>query len=109
MPTGKSNKQVNIDDILQGEIMIYGSSDGGTTFYPVTVDTSGHLQIDVLTPGGLSIPVHDYIAITYVVAGNGVGEIETVVYKTGGSGGTTVATLTLAYDANNKLSSVTES
>lgn len=50
---------------------------------------------------------YDYIAVTYVAAGDGVGEIETVTYKTGGSGGTTVATLTLAYDANDKLSSIT--
>lgn len=50
---------------------------------------------------------YDYISLTYVAAGNGVGQIETATYKTNGVGGTTVATLTLAYDANNKLSSVT--
>jgi hypothetical protein len=32
-----------------------------------------------------------------------------VVYKTGGSGGTTLATLTLAYDGSNNLTSVTKS
>jgi hypothetical protein len=32
-----------------------------------------------------------------------------VVYKDGGSGGTTVATLTLAYDGSNNLISVTKS
>jgi hypothetical protein len=32
-----------------------------------------------------------------------------VVYKTGGSSGTTVATLTLAYDGNDNLTSVTKS
>lgn len=57
---------------------------------------------------GFEIPAYDYIDLTYVASGNGVGEIETVVYKTGGSGGTTVATLTLAYDANNNISSVTK-
>ncbi len=57
---------------------------------------------------GLEIQPHDYIAITYVAAGNGVGEIETVVYKTGGSGGTTVATLTLAYNVANEISSITK-
>lgn len=57
---------------------------------------------------GLEIPAHDYIAITYVPSGNGTGEIQTVVFKTGGSGGTTVATLTLAYDANDNLTSVTK-
>ena len=52
---------------------------------------------------------YDYIALTYVSAGNGVGEVETVVYKTGGSGGTTVATLTLTYDSDNNVSSVERS
>jgi hypothetical protein len=58
---------------------------------------------------GFDIPAHDYIALTYVTSGNGIGEIETVTYYTGGSGGTLVATLTLAYDASDKLSSVTQS
>jgi len=57
---------------------------------------------------GFDIPDHDYIVLTYVSGGNGDGEIETVVYKTGGSGGTTVATLTLAYNASNELDSVTK-
>ena len=57
---------------------------------------------------GFEIPNYDYIALTYVAAGNGAGEIETVVYKTGGSGGTTVATLTLAYNGSNEISSVTK-
>ncbi len=59
--------------------------------------------------GNLVPEIFDYIAVTYVGAGNGVGEIETVVYKSGGSGGTTVATLTLAYDGSDRLSSVTRS
>jgi len=42
-----------------------------------------------------------------VSAGNGTGEIQTVTYKTGGSGGITVAALTLGYDASNRLNSVT--
>lgn len=51
----------------------------------------------------------DYIGLTYVAAGDGVGEIETVTYKTGGAAGTTTAVLTLAYDSSNRLSSVTRS
>jgi len=57
---------------------------------------------------GFEIPEYDYIALTYVAAGDGAGEIETVIYKTGGSGGTTVATLTLAYNAANEISSITK-
>jgi len=51
----------------------------------------------------------DYQSISYVLAGNGAGEISTVVYKIGGAGGTTVATVTLTYDANNRVSTVTRS
>lgn len=36
------------------QVLSYGSSDGGTTWYPMAVDTNGHLQADVL---GDFIPV----------------------------------------------------
>lgn len=55
---------------------------------------------------GFNIPPYDSSEITYVATGNGVGEIETVVYKNGGS---VVATLTMAYNGDNKLSSITKS
>jgi len=58
---------------------------------------------------GFEIPAYDYLALTYVTVGNGIGEIETVTYKTGGVSGTTVAVLTLAYDVNNNVISVTKS
>lgn len=51
---------------------------------------------------------YDYIALTYVPSGNGAGEIATVTYKLGGASGTTVATLTLAYDSSNNLSTITK-
>jgi len=73
----------------------------GVEINPATEDTLSKLV-------GFSIPTYDYIALTYVAAGDGVGEIETVVYKTGGSGGTTVATLTLAYNVSNEISSITK-
>lgn len=57
-----------------------------------------------LVPSG-----YDYIGLTYVASGNGAGEIETVTYKTGGSGGTTIATLTLTYDASDRIATVTKS
>lgn len=64
---------------------------------------------DHLSLGAGLVPENfDYIALTYVASGNGAGEIETVTYKTGGSGGTTVATLTLTYDASNNISTVTK-
>ena len=67
---------------------------------------AGTFSVKQITDG-LGIPKYDYIALTYVSAGNGTGEIETVTYKTGGSGGITVGALTLGYDASNRLSTVT--
>lgn len=57
---------------------------------------------------GLYIPPHDFISLTYVPSGNGVGEIQTVTYKSGGASGTTVAVTTLAYNSSNKLVSITK-
>lgn len=56
------------------------------------------------------IPAFDYMGFTYVGSTN---NIATQVFKTGGSGGTTVATLTFAYVAagaadNDKVSSITK-
>ena len=52
---------------------------------------------------GMQIPANDYISLSYT-SGNLTG----VVYKSGGSSGTTVATLTLAYSGGD-LISVTKS
>lgn len=73
--------------------------------YPemAVVNTDGQpLKIDANL--GLEIPEHDYIALSYTGS-----NLTGVVYKTGGSGGTTVATLTLAYDGSDNLISVTKS
>lgn len=79
----------------------------GRPYEEIAVTTRKGVPLDVTS--GLEIPAHDFIGVTYVAAGNGVGEIYQVFYKEGGSGGTTVATLTLSYDANNRLSGVTRS
>jgi hypothetical protein len=102
--------KVNVDRIggVTGSIYTYLKKANGTVFNPATEEKQDDIisALDNLT--GLEIPNHDYIALTYVTVGNGIGEIETAVFKTGGSGGTTVATLTLAYDANDNLISVTK-
>ena len=77
----------------------------------ITVSPDGDLVVtlddEVITVVGALVPfAHDYITVTRVAAGNGAGKIETAVYKTGGAGGTTVATLTLAYDSDDKFLSV---
>lgn len=79
-----------------------------------SIDTSLNnieADIDALNArlGGSLVPEeYDYVQLQYVTVGNGIGEIETVTYKLGGSGGATVATLTLAYDVQNRLTSVTK-
>lgn len=60
------------------------------------------------SPSGFVTEEFDYVALTYVASGNGVGEIETATYKIDGASGTTVATLTIAYDASNRITTVTK-
>ena len=52
---------------------------------------------------GLVPREYDQIDLTYVPSGNGVGEVQTAVYKLAT---VTQATLTLTYDSSNRLSSV---
>lgn len=47
---------------------------------------------------------YDYRALTYVGATQ---KVNTIVYKTGGSGGTTVATQTFGYDGSDRVTSIT--
>jgi hypothetical protein len=51
---------------------------------------------------GLEIPAHDHIGNTWDANNN----LLTAVYKRGGASGTTVATLTMTYDANDNLLTV---
>ena len=86
------------------QIIVGRSVDG--KYITIRVDDDGNALSKLV---GFEIPSYDYIALTYFGAGDdGEGEIETVVYKTGGAGGTTVATLTLAYNASNEISSITK-
>ena len=65
------------------------------------VTDDGALKVDI---AGLDIPAHDYISLSYTGS-----NLTGVVYKDGGSGGTTVATLTLTYDGSNNLLTVARS
>lgn len=53
---------------------------------------------------GLEIPEHDYVSLNYTGS-----NLTGVVYKVGGSDGTTVATLALVYDGNDNLISIAKS
>lgn len=56
--------------------------------------------------GALVSETYNEVDLTYVASGNGVGQIETATYKLNGA---TVATLTLSYDAQNRLVTVIKS
>lgn len=53
---------------------------------------------------GLVTTAYDYFSITR----NASNFITSIVFKTGGSGGTTVATITIARDASNFVTSITK-
>jgi hypothetical protein len=80
------------------------STDGNAEYFPAAQVVTGPDGNPIPTIDGLSIPAHDYISLSYTGA-----NLTGVVYKDGGSGGTTVATLTLAYDGSSNLTSVTKS
>jgi hypothetical protein len=71
---------------------------GAATSSEQTTSNNYLAALNSLTP-----TQYDYINCSYT-SGNLTG----VVYKSGGSGGTTVSTLTLTYDVNNNLTSVTK-
>ena len=73
--------------------------EGGNEANPVS-ETN---PLPVYQTSGLSIPVHDYVSCTYTGS-----NLTQVVYKDGGSGGTTVATLNLTYDGASNLLTVTK-
>jgi hypothetical protein len=70
------------------------------TFWQATQPISGTVSNRV---AGWDIPLHDYRALGYTS-----GNLTSVTYKTGGSSGTTVATLTLGYDGSGNLTSLTK-
>lgn len=61
-------------------------------------------EVAVISPhglGGLEIPAHDCLELSYTGS-----NLTGVVYKEGGAGGTTVATLTLTYSGSDLVSVV---
>ena len=94
--------KVKVTNNTAEPVVISGGISGAVTV------TSGNVNAlvsgTVNTLNGLQVSGHDYIALSY----NG-STLTGVVYKTGGAGGTTIATLTLAYDGSNNLTSVTKS
>lgn len=93
--------------------------------HPLRVDADENLKVtldaqtvivagvvDQGAPGATPWPVLSIntmipVAFDYVALSPTGTNPTTIVYKTGGSGGTTVATLTLTYDGNNNVQTVT--
>lgn len=107
-----------------------GGVNGSGNLTPVSVDNSGNVNVNVIAsplPTGAATAAkqdvgnaslssldakiassdvsedYDYRAFSYVGATQ---KIDTIVYKTGGSGGTTVATQTFGYDGSDRLTSI---
>lgn len=73
-----------------------------TSVRPIAVETFNSKDYQNFVTGIVPAPF-DYISCTYTGA-----DLTSVVYKTGGSGGTTVATLTMTY-SNGVLLTTTRS
>lgn len=86
-----------ISSVTDGEIAIYGSSDG-VVWHPIKVDANGRLSVVT----GLVPEAYDHIELSHTGS-----NLTGVVYRTGGASGTVVATLTLAY-TGDVLDSVTK-
>jgi len=73
-----------------------------TTDTRATVGSTG-LEVFDQVANSLVPAVYDYISLSYTGS-----NLTGVVFKTGGSGGSTISTLTLAYDGSDNLTSVTK-
>lgn len=107
------------------DVKVAGGVDDTDTTRALHTDTDGDLQIDVLSSvlptgaateatlaalsaksaGALVSEDFDYQLVTYVGLTT---DINTVTYKLGGAGGTTVAQISLGYDGSGRLSTVTK-
>ncbi len=97
----KADADVNATYNAQQVMAFLMGHDGIGFTRELTVNADGSINTNVGT-GPSGIPAYDYVVYGYT--GN---NITTMTYKTGGSGGTTVATQTIAYDGSNNITSIT--
>lgn len=79
-----------------------GGSGGGT----VQVENVPNGNLNVIDQAQLVPAQYDDIELIYIAGGPGDGQVGTAIYSLSG---TTIATLTLQYDAQNRLTKVTRS
>lgn len=100
-------------DVIPPQTDTYGTAlDIFDRTHPLRVDADENLKVagtftptgvlDVLNLGQLVPKIYDFISCS--PSGNNP---TTVIYKTGGASGTTVATLTITYNGDNELLTVT--
>lgn len=90
-------------DANRNRVTLAVSSVDGETPEPIEVNPStGRLLVDAIIGGGASEPGLIPFAFDYVAYTNTSPTIDTYVYKTGGSGGATVATITITYTDSTK-------
>ena len=98
-------------NFIENDTEEVGATDNRLWTESKLVDDSGSAITDtnplpVTAFNSLITEDYDSIDLTYVSVGNGIGEIETAVYKLASA---TVATLTLSYNGDDKLSGVVKS
>lgn len=59
--------------------------------------------LPIITMADLNTPLHDYVACTYTGS-----NLTQLTYRTGGASGDIVATITIAYDGSNRVTSITK-
>jgi hypothetical protein len=94
---------VQLDNLDVNTDQIEAKQDVTNALLTTTAADLAATKASTASIAGMAIPANDYISLGYTGS-----NLTSVVYKTGGSGGTTVATLTLAYSGSD-LISVTKS
>lgn len=112
LPTGAATSANQTSGGQKTQIVDSGGTNLGTTTNPVAVQppASGALPVSLGTTdrnlltgvAGFTLSGYDYVSLSYTGS-----NLTGVVFKSGGSGGTTIATLTLAYSGST-LTSVTK-
>ena len=88
------NIEATVEALVSGNPLLVRMSDSDGSGADLATEAKQDTQIaelqdieaEVAKMVGFEIGKYNYIALTYVAAGNGAGKIETVVYKTGGAG-----------------------
>ena len=87
----------------RGPGQIIGETENATTGGPYIADVTPDNALQVTNIAGLITEAYDFIDVDYTS-----GNPTLITYKSGGAGGTTVATLTITYTADGCVDTVTK-